>query len=157
MIENFPKLMSDTTPLLEETQCTKQDNTKTKKEKISHRHIIFKLLGSQNRKQESKMALAKRQGRGKSAKIEQRRVEGRSEDRSEDLRQNKQDSGLAHSARAGLGQGEAYKKRSQRARPPPSPHPLPPHAHALPHSLIFASLGRHALTPRGWIFLLLSK
>ena len=32
------------------------------------------------------MALAKRQGRGKSAKIEQRRVEGRSEDRSEDLR-----------------------------------------------------------------------
>ena len=33
MIENYPKLMSDTTPPLEETRCTKQENTKRKKEK----------------------------------------------------------------------------------------------------------------------------
>ena len=37
-------------------------------------------LGSQNRKQESKMAVAKRQGREKPAKIEQRKVRGPSED-----------------------------------------------------------------------------
>ena len=34
------------------------------------------------------MAVAKRQGREKPAKIEQRKVKGRSEDRSEDFRQN---------------------------------------------------------------------
>ena len=28
---------------------------------------------------------------------------------------------------------------------------------ALPHSLLFTSSGGHALTPRGWIFLLFSK
>ena len=38
------------------------------------------LLGSYNRKQESKMAVAKRQGREKPTKIEQRKVKGRSED-----------------------------------------------------------------------------
>ena len=36
------------------------------------------------------MAVAKRQGREKPEKIEQRKVKGRSEDRSEDLRKNKQ-------------------------------------------------------------------
>ena len=30
-------------------------------------------------------------------------------------------------------------------------------APALPHSLLFVSLGQHALMPRGWIFLLFSK
>ena len=30
-------------------------------------------------------------------------------------------------------------------------------APALPHSLLFASLGQHALMPRGWILLLFSK
>ena len=34
------------------------------------------------------MVVAKRQGREKPAKIEQRKVKGRSEDRSEDFRQN---------------------------------------------------------------------
>ena len=44
-------------------------------------------LGSENRKQEFKMAVAKRQGKEKPTKIEQRKVRGpRTEDRSEDLR-----------------------------------------------------------------------
>ena len=38
------------------------------------------LLGRQNREKESKRSVAKRQGRGKPAKIEQRKVKGRSED-----------------------------------------------------------------------------
>ena len=41
------------------------------------------MLGSYNRKQESKMAVAKRE---KPAKIEQRKVKGGSKDRSEDFR-----------------------------------------------------------------------
>ena len=41
------------------------------------------------------MAVAKRQGRGKPTKIEQGKVKGRSEDRSEDCSQNKQHSWLA--------------------------------------------------------------
>ena len=44
------------------------------------------LLGSWNGKQESRIAVAKRQGREKPAKIEQRKVKGRSKDLSEDLR-----------------------------------------------------------------------
>ena len=44
------------------------------------------VLGSSNRKQESKMVVAKRQGKEKPMKIEQRKVKGRSEDWSEDLR-----------------------------------------------------------------------
>ena len=41
------------------------------------------------------MAVAKRQGREKPAKIERWKVKGRSEDQSEDLRCNKQHSWLA--------------------------------------------------------------
>ena len=41
------------------------------------------------------MAVAKRQRREKPAKIEQRKVKGRSEDQSEDFRQNKQHSWLS--------------------------------------------------------------
>ena len=41
------------------------------------------------------MAVAKRQGREKPEKIEQRQVKGRSEDRSKDLRKNKQHSWLS--------------------------------------------------------------
>ena len=41
------------------------------------------------------MAVAKRQGREKPEKIEQRKVKGRSEDRSEDLKKNKQHSWLS--------------------------------------------------------------
>ena len=48
--------------------------------------VFIELLGSENRKQESKMAVAKRQGREKATEIEQRKVKGRSEDRSEDFR-----------------------------------------------------------------------
>ena len=44
------------------------------------------------------MVLAKRQGREKPAKIEQRKVKGRSKDRSEDLRENKQHFWLAQFA-----------------------------------------------------------
>ena len=44
------------------------------------------MLGRSIRGKESKMAVAKRQGREKPAKIEQRKVKGRSEDQSEDFR-----------------------------------------------------------------------
>ena len=44
------------------------------------------MLGSWNREKESKMAVAERQGREKPRKIEQRKVKGKSEDRSEDFR-----------------------------------------------------------------------
>ena len=44
------------------------------------------------------MVLAKRQGREKPSKIEQRKVKGRSEDRSEDFRENKQHFWLAQFA-----------------------------------------------------------
>ena len=58
------------------------------------------------------MAVAKRQGRGKPAKIEQRKVE----DQSEDLRRDKQHSWLAQFTQGRpRGEEETYKKRSQRA------------------------------------------
>ena len=41
------------------------------------------------------MVVAKRQGRGKPVKIEQRKVKGSSKDQSEDFRQNKQHSWLS--------------------------------------------------------------
>ena len=76
---------------------------------------LFLMLGSQNRKKESKMGVAKRQGREKPAKTEQRSVKERSEDWSEDLRQDKQHSWLAQLHKAGpWGEGKTYKKRSQR-------------------------------------------
>ena len=63
------------------------------------------------------MAEAKSRGREKPAKIEQRKVKGRSEDhQSEDLRYNKQHSWLSPIC-IGQAQGEekTYKKRSQSA------------------------------------------
>ena len=116
------------------------------------------VLGSQNRKQESKTAVAKRQGSEKPAKIEQRKVKGRSEDWSEDLRQNKQPSWLAQLTRGRPRGRRNHRKRSQRLSHslPYVPHQRPMLAR-LPHSLLFASSGRHALTPPGWIFLLFSK
>ena len=44
------------------------------------------MLGRSNREKESKMVVAKRQGKEKPEKKEQRRVKGRSEDWSEDFR-----------------------------------------------------------------------
>ena len=44
------------------------------------------LLGSYNREKAFKMVVPKRQGREKPTNIEQRKVKGRSEDRSEDFR-----------------------------------------------------------------------
>ena len=60
------------------------------------------------------MAVAKRQGREKSAKIEQRKVKERSEDQSEDCRKNKQHSWLSPIC-IGQAQGEekTCKRRSQ--------------------------------------------
>ena len=63
------------------------------------------------------MAVAERQGRDRPAKIEQRREgQGRSEDQSEDLRQNKQHSWLSP-VYTGQAQGEekSHEKRSRRA------------------------------------------
>ena len=53
------------------------------------------------------MAVAKRQGREKPTKIEQRKVKGRSEDWSEDLRKNKQQSWLSPIY---IGQAQGRKK-----------------------------------------------
>ena len=62
------------------------------------------------------MAVAKRQGTEKPAKIEQRKVKERSEDRNEYLRKNKQHSWLSPIC-IGQAQGEeeTYKRRSQNA------------------------------------------
>ena len=60
------------------------------------------------------MAVAKRQGREKPVKIEQRKVKGRSEDQSEDFRQDKQHSWLSPICIGQAQVGEqTYKRRSQ--------------------------------------------
>ena len=73
------------------------------------------------------MAVAKRQGREKPAKIEQRKVKGRSEDPSEDFRQNKQHSWVAQFAQ---GRPRGREKHIKRGTKGLSPCP-PPHACAL--------------------------
>ena len=86
-----------------------------------------------------------------------RKVKGRSEDQSEEFRQNKQHSWLSPIC---IGQAQVeektYKRRSQSAfsRTLSLTLSLPPCAL---HSLLFESLGWHALTLRGWILLLSSK
>ena len=67
------------------------------------------LLGSQNRKTESKMAVAKRQRKERPKKMNGRK----SEDQSENLRWNKQPSWLAHFTHSRLGGEETYTQRSQ--------------------------------------------
>ena len=57
------------------------------------------------------MAVAKRQGREKPSKIEQRKVKGRSEDLSEDLRWNKQQSWLAQFTQGRPGGRRKHRKR----------------------------------------------
>ena len=81
------------------------------------------------------MAVAKRQGREKPTKIEQRKVQGPDED----LRWDKQHSWLAPFTQ-GRPRGRKHIKRGAQG----------------PGLSLFASLGRHALTPRGCIFLLFS-
>ena len=90
------------------------------------------------------MAVAKRQGREKPAKIEQRR----SEDQSEDLRGNKQHSWLAQFTQDRPRERETYTQRSQ------SQLSLSPMRWG---TLLLVSLDRPALTPQSWIFLLSSK
>ena len=93
------------------------------------------------------MAVAKRQGRF--------------EDQSEDFRQNKQNKQHSWLSPICIGQAQVeektYKRRSQSAfsRTLSLTLSLPPRA--LLHSLLFESLGWHALTLRGWILLLSSK
>ena len=94
------------------------------------------------------MAVAKRQGREKLVKIEQRKVKGRSEDhQSEDLRYNKQHSWLSPIC-IGQAQGEekTYKKRSQGALslPPPTPPPRAlAHSSTLLSSHLWAGMPSH--------------
>ena len=94
------------------------------------------------------MAVAKRQGRENPMKIKQRKVRGL-----EWGPQVEQTALLASPFYKWQAQGEekTYKKRSQRAV-----GLSPAHTRALS---LFSShlLGRHALTPRGCIFLLFSK
>ena len=91
------------------------------------------------------MAVAKRQGREKPMKIEQTKIKGRSEDQSEDLRQNKQHSWLAQFAQG----SPRWREKTLKEEPkhsPPAPHPacvgsfslsLPP-AGVLLHSSVHA-------------------
>ena len=116
------------------------------------------------------MAVAKRQGREKPAKIEQRKVKGRSKDQSGDFRENKQQSWLAQSAQ---GRPRGKRKHIKGGAKALSFSLSLPHVCALflflspslslslslslAHACWFMSLGRHALTPGGWILLLFSK
>ena len=86
------------------------------------------------------MAVAKRQGREKPPKIEQRKVRGL--ERGPRVGQRAVLAGPVHTGQAGVGAagGGKHKKRSQRAG-------------ALPSCL----WGQHALMPQGCIFLLFSK
>ena len=91
------------------------------------------------------MVVAKRQGREKPSKIKQRKVRGL-----EWGPQVEQTTLLAIPIYIGQARGEekTYKKRSHRAGG------LSPTCCG---TLLFVSLGRHALMPWGWIFLLFSK
>ena len=62
------------------------------------------------------MAVDKRQGREKPAKIEQRKVKGRSEDRSEDFRWNKQRSWLSPFAQGRPGGKNTHIKGGAKGR-----------------------------------------
>ena len=97
------------------------------------------LLGSYNRKQESKMVLAKGQGREKPLKIEQRKFRG-----PEWGPQVEQTALLASPVYIGPTQGWRKKHIKREIKGPGL-------------SVLFASLGRQALIARGYIFLLFSK
>ena len=69
------------------------------------------------------MAVAKRQGREKPVKIEQRKVKRRSEDQSEDLKSDKQHSWLSPICMGQVqGEEKTYKRRSQSAFSLSLPH-----------------------------------
>ena len=107
------------------------------------------------------MAVAKRQGREKPAKTEQRKVQ----DWSEALRQNRALLLAQFSQGRPRGEEKKYnKKRSQRAGGLSlsfslslSHSYLPATPGACRDTLLFLSLGRRALRPPGWIFLIFSK
>ena len=93
------------------------------------------LLGSSTRKKESRMAVAKRQRRERTMKIEQRKVPGLSED----LRWNKQPSWLAQFTQGRLRGGEKTEKEEPKSG----------------QGVLFSSriLGWPTLMPQGCIFL----
>ena len=96
------------------------------------------------------MAAAKRQGREKPAKIEQRKVRG-----PERGPQVEQTALLASPIYIGQAKGEKkHIKRGAKALGVPLSLSL---SDSLLHAFFFISLDRHALTPRGWMFLLLFK
>ena len=108
------------------------------------------------------MAVAKRQGREKPMKIEQTKIKGRSDDRSEDLRQNKQHSWLAQFAQG----SPRWREKTLKEEPkhsPPAPQPACVGSFSLSRllacssTLLFTPLSWHALTLQGWILLLSSK
>ena len=84
----------------------------------------------------------------------QKQNKGRSKDWSQDLRWNKQfyPTSAPIYIRQAHGEEKTYKKRSQGERGLSLSLPS-----ACWGALLFASLDRHALTPREWIFLLFSK
>ena len=100
---------------MDQEESGRSEQLSTHLHRYAHVQRWLQVLGSQNRKQESKMAVAKR--RGWETRENRRKVKGRSEDRSEDLRQNKQHSWLAQFTYSRpRGEEKTYKKRSQRAR-----------------------------------------
>ena len=81
------------------------------------------------------MAVAKRQGREKPMKREQRKAKGRSDDQSEDFRQNKQHSWLSPIC---IGQAQVEEKTYKRRSPGACSRTLSPtctRTRALSHSL----------------------
>ena len=102
------------------------------------------------------MAVAKRQGREKPTKIEQRKVKGRSEDLRTGMRTSGRTALLTkpNLHRAGPGGRKKHKKGSQRALSLSLSLSLSP---ARWGALLFASLDPRALTPQRWIFLLSYK
>ena len=104
-------------------------------------------------------------------KIKQRKVKGRSKDQSEDFRYNKQHSWLSP---VYIGQAQVEEKTYKRGSQSTFSLSFSPTCvcsfslspsltlslylpRTLLHSLLFQSLGWHALTLRGWILLLSSK
>ena len=100
------------------------------------------------------MAVAKRQGREKPTKIEQRKVKGRSEDLRTGMRTSGRTALLTKSNLHRAGPGGRKKQIKRGAKGRSLSLSLSP---ARWGALLFASLDPRALTPQRWIFLLSSK